>query len=307
MTKKIALIDIGTYSTRMLVVAVHPDKSFDEVFSVGRITSLGRRLKQTGYLQKDAIEETLATLKEYVLMAREFDVSHIFAVATQACREAKNSDDFIQKVKELGIDVRVISGEEEAKLSFMATATALNIQDKFLVIDQGGGSTEFSYGKGKELIDAISFPFGIVNLTETFIKSDPPKEEELESLKQFLKEKIESIPQHMRDFKELVGLGGTITTVVALEKQLYPYNSKKVHGTTITYDAISMWLDKLSKMTVAQRKSIPMIEDKRAEAIISGIAIFQTAMEVLGKDTIKISEWGVRHGQLLSIIESGIL
>lgn len=307
MTKKIALIDIGTYSTRMLVVAVHPDKSFDEVFSVGRITSLGRRLKQTGYLQKDAIEETLATLKEYVLMAREFDVSHIFAVATQACREAKNSDNFIQKVKELGIDVRVISGEEEAKLSFMATATALNIQDKFLVIDQGGGSTEFSYGKGKELIDAISFPFGIVNLTETFIKSDPPKEEELESLKQFLKEKIESIPQHMRDFKELVGLGGTITTVVALEKQLYPYNSKKVHGTTITYDAISMWLDKLSKMTVAQRKSIPMIEDKRAEAIISGIAIFQTAMEVLGKDTIKISEWGVRHGQLLSIIESGIL
>lgn len=307
MAKKIALIDIGTYSTRMLVVAIHPDKSFDEIFSVGRITSLGRRLKQTGYLQKDAIEETLATLKEYVLMAKEFGVSHIFAVATQACREAKNSDDFIQKVKELGIDVRVISGEEEAKLSFMATATALNIQDKFLVIDQGGGSTEFSYGEGKNLIDAVSFPFGIVSLTETFIKSDPPKHEELTNLKQFLKEKIDSLPQHMRNFKELVGLGGTITTLVALEKQLYPYDSKKVHGATITYDVISKWLDKLSKMTVAQRKAIPMIEDKRAEAIISGIAIFQTAMEILNKDSIKISEWGVRHGQLLSIIESGII
>lgn len=307
MAKKIALIDIGTYSTRMLIVAIHPDNSFEEILSVGRITSLGRRLKQTGYLQKDAMEETLATLKEYVMTAREFGVSHIFGVATQACREAKNSEDFIDKVKQLGIEVRVISGQEEAKLSFMATAKALNIEDKFLVIDQGGGSTEFSYGEGKNLIDAVSFPFGIVNLTENYIKSDPPKEEELSSLKQFLKEKIGSLPEHMKNFNELVGLGGTITTVVALEKQLYPYDSKKVHGATLTYDTISKWLNNLSSMTISQRKAIPMIEDKRAEAIISGIAIFQTAMEVLNKDTIKISEWGVRHGLLLSIMENGIL
>lgn len=306
MVKKVALIDIGTYSTRMLVVAIHTDGSFDEIFSVGRITSLGRRLKQTGYLQKDAMEETFTTLKEYVSIAREFGVAQIFGVATQACREAKNADEFIDKVKQLGIDVRVISGEEEARLSFMATARALNIQDRFLVIDQGGGSTEFSYGEGKNLLDAVSFPFGIVNLTETFIKSDPPKEEELVSLKHFLKENIESLPQHMRDFKQLVGLGGTITTVVALEKQLYPYDSKKVHGAMLTYDTISKWLNKLSNMTVAQRKAIPMIEDKRAEAIISGIAIFQTAMEVLNKDAIKISEWGVRHGLLLSKIENGV-
>lgn len=307
MAKKIALIDIGTYSTRMLIVAIHPDNSFEEILSVGRITSLGRKLKQTGYLQKDAMEETLATLKEYVMTAREFGVSHIFGVATQACREAKNSEDFIDKVKQLGIEVRVISGQEEAKLSFMATAKALNIEDKFLVIDQGGGSTEFSYGEGKNLIDAVSFPFGIVNLTENYIKSDPPKEEELSSLKQFLKEKIGSLPEHMKNFNELVGLGGTITTVVALEKQLYPYDSKKVHGATLTYDTISKWLNNLSSMTISQRKAIPMIEDKRAEAIISGIAIFQTAMEVLNKDTIKISEWGVRHGLLLSIMENGIL
>lgn len=307
MAKKIALVDIGTYSTRMLIVAIHPDKSFDEILSIGRITSLGRKLKQTGYLQKDAMEETLATLKEYVMTAKEFGVSHIFGVATQACREAKNSEDFIDKVKQLGIEVRVISGQEEAKLSFMATAKALNIGDKFLVIDQGGGSTEFSYGEGKNLIDAVSFPFGIVNLTENYIKSDPPKEEELSSLKQFLKEKIGSLPEHMRNFNELVGLGGTITTVVALEKQLYPYDSKKVHGATLTYDTISKWLNNLSSMTISQRKAIPMIEDKRAEAIISGIAIFQTAMEVLNKDTIKISEWGVRHGLLLSIMENGIL
>lgn len=304
MAKKVAIIDIGTYSTRMLIAAIHPDRSFEEIFSVGRITSLGRKLKQTGYLQKDAIEETLSTLREYISIARRCNVYYITAVATQACREANNASEFIEKVKSLGIDVRVISGQEEAKLSFMATAKALNIEGRFLVIDQGGGSTEFSFGEGKNLIEAISFPFGIVNLTESFVKSDPPRKEEIENMKLFLKEKISTIPNHMRDFEQLAGLGGTITTVVALEKQLYPYDSKKVHGSILSYESISKWLDKLSSLTLNQRKAIPMIEDKRAEAIISGIVIFQTAMEVLNKDKIKISEWGIRHGVLLSIIES---
>ncbi|MEZ0323126.1 MAG: Ppx/GppA phosphatase family protein [Hydrogenothermaceae bacterium] len=302
MAKKVAIVDIGTYSTRMLIVAIHPDKSFEEIFSIGKITALGRRLKETGYLQREAVGETLTTLKEYVMLAKEFGVENIYAVATQACREAKNAEDFLKQVRDLGIDVRVISGEEEAKLSFLATAKALNIKDSFVVIDQGGGSTEFAYGKGENLINSISFPFGIVNLTETFIKSDPPTEEELKNLKEFLRENIKKAYQSMSDAKELVGLGGTITTVVALEKHIYPYDSKKVHDSVLSYDAITKWFNKLSSMTIRERKAIPMIEDKRAEAIISGIAIFQTAMEIFNRDTIKISEWGLRHGFLLSLI-----
>ncbi|ACN98779.1 exopolyphosphatase [Sulfurihydrogenibium azorense Az-Fu1] len=301
--KILVLIDIGTYSTRMLIIAVHNDGSFNEIFSVGRITALGRKLKETGYLQKEAMEETLAVLREYVLIAKEYHPDKIVAVATQACREAKNAQEFLEKVKQLGIDVRVITGEEEASLSFLATSKALNIQDKFVVIDQGGGSTEFSYGEKDKLIKAISFPFGIVNLTERFIKSDPPTKQELESLQEFLKPQIETAYKEMKDANQLVGLGGTITTVVALEKNLYPYDSKKVHGSTLTYDSVKKWFEKLSSMTLAQRKSIPMIEDKRAESIISGIAIFKVAMEIFQKDTIRISEWGVRHGLLLSYLQ----
>lgn len=303
MAERVGIVDIGTYSTRMLIVAVHPDKSFEEILSIGRITSLGRRLKQTGYLQRDAIEETLSTLKEYVILAKEYQVSRLIGVATQACREASNAQQFIDKVKDLGIEVRVISGETEAKLSFFATSRALNLSGTFLVIDQGGGSTEFAYGEGTNLIQAISFPFGIVNLTENFIKSDPPLQEEILQLKDFLRENIEKVYPTMKEAKEIVGLGGTITTVVALEKQLYPYNSKKVHGSTLTYEVITKWLNKLSRLTVNQRKAIPMIEDKRAEAIIAGIVIFQTAMEVFQRDSIRISEWGIRHGVLLSTIE----
>ncbi|WP_297889434.1 Ppx/GppA phosphatase family protein [Sulfurihydrogenibium sp.] len=301
-TKIIVLIDIGTYSTRMLIVAVHKDGHFDEIFSVGRITALGRKLKETGLLQKEAMEETLAVLKEYTLIAKEYHPDKIIAVATQACREAKNAEEFLQKVKNLGIDVRVISGEEEAQLSFLATSKALKIEDKFVVIDQGGGSTEFSYGEKDKLIKAISFPFGIVNLTERFIKSDPPTEEELQHLQNFLKSQILTAYEDMKDANQLVGLGGTITTVVALEKNLYPYDSKKVHGAVLTYESIKKWFEKLSSMTIQQRKAIPMIEDKRAEAIVSGIAIFKVAMEIFNKDTIKISEWGIRHGLLLKEI-----
>ena len=302
--KIIALLDIGTYSTRMLIVAVHSDGRFDEILTVGRITALGRKLKETGYLQKEAMEETLAVLKEYVQIASQYRPEKIVAVATQACREAKNADEFISKVKQLGIDVRVISGEEEARLAFISTSKALNIDGKFTVIDQGGGSTEFSYGEKSNLIASVSFPFGIVSLTEKFIKSDPPKQEEIDHMKEFLKDQIKKAYEKMKDTKTLVGLGGTITTVVALEYNIYPYDSKKVHGSKLTYQAITKWLNKLASITVNQRKAIPMIEDKRAEAIVSGIVIFQTAMEIFQKDEITVSEWGVRHGLLLELIQN---
>jgi exopolyphosphatase/guanosine-5'-triphosphate,3'-diphosphate pyrophosphatase len=302
--KIVALLDIGTYSTRMLIVAVHFDGRFDEILSIGRITALGRKLKETGYLQKEAMEETLSVLKEYVQIASQYKPEKILAVATQACREAKNADEFISKVKKLGIDVRVITGEEEARLAFIATAKALNIEGKFTVIDQGGGSTEFSYGEKSNLIASISFPFGIVNFTEKYIKSDPPKPEEIMQIKDFLKQQLPVAYEKMKDTEILVGLGGTITTVVALEYNIYPYDSKKVHGSKLTYEAITKWLNKLASMTVNQRKVIPMIEDKRAEAIVSGIVIFQTAMEVFQKDEISVSEWGVRHGLLLELIQN---
>jgi exopolyphosphatase/guanosine-5'-triphosphate,3'-diphosphate pyrophosphatase len=302
--KIIALLDIGTYSTRMLLASVHSDGWFDEILSVGRITALGRKLKEAGYLQKEAMEETLVVLKEYVHIASQYKPEKILAVATQACREAKNADEFISKVKELGIDVKVITGEEEARLAFIATAKALNIEGKFTVIDQGGGSTEFSYGEKSNLITSISFPFGIVNLTERYIKSDPPKPEEIMQIKNFLKQQLPKAYEKMKDTEILVGLGGTITTVVALEYNIYPYDSKKVHGSKLTYEAITKWLNKLANMTVNQRKAIPMIEDKRAEAIVSGIVIFQTAMEVFQKDEITVSEWGVRHGLLLELIHN---
>ncbi len=310
---RLAVVDIGTYSTRLLISGIHLKptleetiKSIEDILSVGRITALGRNVKETGYLQKEAIDETLSVLKEYVLIAREHKVDKIIGYATQACRIAKNGEEFLKKVKELGIDVNLIDGETEAYLSFLATAYGILPESSFVMVDQGGGSTEYAYGKkennGYKLISSKSFPFGIVNLTEQFIHNDPPKEEELQEMKNYIASYISQIAPSMKDTDEIIGLGGTITTLVALEYNIYPYSSEKVHGKTLSKDAVKKWLKKLSSLTVEQRKAIPMIEDKRAEAIISGIVIFDTTLEVFGKESLKVSDWGLRHGAVIKEI-----
>ncbi len=309
MIKKIAVIDIGTYSTRLLIASINTElpteekiKNIKTILSVGRITSLGRNLNKNGFLEEEAILETLKVLEEYVLISKEYRVEKIIAYATQACRIAKNGKDFLDKVRKLGIDVRLISGDEEAYLSFLATAYSINPEKSFIVIDQGGGSTEYAFGNKEEkeyrLINSISFPFGIVNLTEKFIHSDPPEKKELEEMSDFIKEKIKEAKKIM-PAEILIGLGGTITTLVALEYNIYPYDSSKVHGKILSYSSIKFWLDKLSKMTIVERKKIPMVEDKRAEAIISGIVIFKTTLEVFEKESIIISDKGLRHGALI--------
>ncbi len=311
MVEKIAIVDIGTYSTRLLISAVHIKDTLEEtldsiedILSVGRITALGRKLKETGYLQEEAINEVLSTLKEYVLIAREYGVKEIYGYATQACREAKNGNELLEKIKQLGIDVQLISGEEEAYLSFLATAYGVNPQSDFVVIDQGGGSTEFVYGQknnGYQIKDSVSFPFGIVSLTERFIKSDPPEKEELDNMRQFILQHLQKIANYSTA-QQFIGLGGTITTVAALEKHVFPYNSAKVHKTVLSRKAVKKWLDKLSSMTVEERKSIPIIEDKRAEAIVSGLVIFDTALDFFEKDSITVSDWGLRHGAVIKKI-----
>jgi exopolyphosphatase/guanosine-5'-triphosphate,3'-diphosphate pyrophosphatase len=310
---KIGIIDIGTYSTRLLISAVHKKEtlektlnSIEDILSVGKITALGRNLKQTGLLQEEAMQETLSTLKEYKMLADEYKVDYLIAFATQACREAKNSKEFIKKVKNLGIDIHIIDPQKEAYFSFLATAYGVNPDGSFVMIDQGGGSTEYAYAEKDNnqftLKESISFPFGIVGLTEKFIKNDPPTKEELTDLKEYLKNHITKAYKIMKNAKHLIGLGGTITTLVALEYNIFPYSSEKVHKKKLTKDQVKKWFKELSSLTVKQRKQIPQIEDKRAEVIISGIAIFETSLEVFNKDEIIVSDWGLRHGALIDFI-----
>ena len=293
---KVAVIDVGTYSTRLTIAEVKNSK-LKILYEEGRITALGRGVKQTGLLSESAIKETLSALRDYKKKCDQYGVKKCLVLGTEALRVAKNREVFIKALKELGLQIKIISPWEEGKYAYLGAYFAVKPKGRVCVIDQGGGSTEFVYGKGLEVENVVSLPFGIVNLTERFLKNDPPTKEEIENLINYLSGEISKLD---KDVDTLVGLGGTITTLVALEYDIYPYDPSKVNGKTLTKERVKYWFDKLASMSVEERKKFGQIEDRRAEVIIPGIAIFWVTMELFGKEELTVSDWAVKHGAIIA-------
>ena len=294
---RVGAIDVGSYSVR-LTIAEGGNGSIRIIKERGEITSLAEGLKENGLLREDRIEETLRVLEGYRREVEDFGCERVRAVGTEALRRAQNADEFIKLARErTGFEIEIITPEDEGRLAFLAVAYSLKPPGEFLVIDQGGGSTEFVYGAGMEPEKIISIPMGIVSLTEMFIKNDPPKAGELRDLKDYVKEKVKPL---VRKVSRIVGLGGTITTLVALEKGIYPYDPAQVHGSFLERKALSKWLTALSSIPSSRRPMLyPQVERKRARVIISGIAMYEVIMELFGAVSLQVSDWGVKHGLII--------
>ncbi len=295
---RLAAIDIGSYSTRMTIAEI-VDGDVKVLKEFGVITSLGSGVKEEGCLREDRVKETLRVLEDYAQHIKSFGVERVVAVGTEALRRACNSEEFLCTVEEkTGIRVRIINPEEEGRLAYLATAYSLKLEGSNLVIDQGGGSTEFVFGSGYLAEEVVSLPIGIVNLTESFFKNDPPKGGEIDKLYKFLEDKISPL---RREVNQIVGLGGTITTVVALEYGVYPYRSELIHGRELSKGALERWFNALVSIPSHERsRRYPQVEDKRAEVIVSGIAMFIKLLEVFGKDSLRVSDWGLKHGLIVA-------
>ncbi|NPA32342.1 MAG: Ppx/GppA family phosphatase [Aquificae bacterium] len=295
---RIASVDVGSYSVRMSVWDLSEGKP-KPILERGHITALGSKVKQTGLLQEERIKETLRILKEFKKETERLGVREVLLVGTEALRRAKNADEFIARVKEeTGWELKVISPQEEGRLAYLSAVCSLGLSGRNCVIDQGGGSTEYIFGEGKNVGEIISLPFGIVNLTETFLKHDPPTDEEIRNLLSFLEKEIKKVK---REVDNVVGLGGTITTLVALEYNVYPYDPKKVHGKKLTLEQIRKWFETLRRLPAKERSKLyPPIEDRRAQVILAGIAIFLKTLELFGKEELIVSDWGLREGVLIS-------
>ena len=294
---KIATVDVGSYSCRLIIAQVR-DGKIEPLYEEGRITSLYSGVKDSGLISEDRMEETIKVIRSFWERSKEMGVDKFLVVGTEVFRRAKNTQEFKEKLKEsLNVDMKVIAPEEEGRLAYLSVAYSLKPKGRVCVIDQGGGSTEFVFGEGLNIDEIRSFPFGIVNLTEEFIKSDPPRHYELESLKNFLDEEISKV---VRPVDVMVGLGGTITTISAIQNGVYPYDPSKVHGTTLTLDQLMYWLETLSSMKEKDRiRTFPHIEEKRAKVIIPGILIFYRAMVLFGKKEILVSDWGLKEGLIV--------
>ena len=295
---RIATVDIGTNSTRLLIADVE-NGEVKPVLKVGKVTKLGKGVRKTKKLSEESIEKTLTVLREFKELIDKFGAEKIVAVTTEAARLAENSDEFLKKVKELGIELSVLSDREEAELVFWANVSAFKPQGRAMTVDLGGGSTEIVYGTAERIEYLESLKFGVVFLTEKFLKSDPPEKEELSSLEEFVRGELLKVKEHVSPPFEVYAVGGTITSVVAMEEEMEVYRPEVVHGYKVGRDVIEKWYRKLTKMTVEERKKIKGLEENRADVIVPGLAFFKVFCEVFDKDYLTVSELGLLYGLAL--------
>lgn len=263
------------------------------------VVRLGEKIHENGILLKEAMSRGLQTLSQYLERCRAMEVQDIFAAGTSALREAKNSGDFLRRAeRELDLLIEVISGEEEAQLSFLAVARDLKERGKtLLVVDIGGGSTEFILGKGDQIRQWMSLPLGSVRFTEQFLKSDPVREEEWQEMEREIRKRLITIP-HTREPLAMVAVGGTATTLASVEQGLEEFAVEKIHHFILKKEALNNQLSLYRNKTIEERKKIPGLPGARADVILAGAATLYLTMEEVQCPSVLISCHGVRYGLL---------
>ena len=293
-----ASIDTGT-NTILLLIAEIEGENLKPLFEMETVVRLGEGVQENGNLTNAAMDRGLQTLSQYLERCQAMEVQRIFAVGTSALREAKNSEGFLNLVKEkLNLSIEVISGEEEAQLSFLAVVKDLReVKEPILVVDVGGGSTEFILGRDNQISQWISLPVGSVRFTEQFLRSDPIQEEEWQKMERKVRELLVDIP-HPQDPLSMVAVGGTATTLASVEQGLEEFIAEKIHHFVLKKGALGNQLLLYRSKTIEERMKIPGLPAARADVILAGGAILYLAMEELKCPSVLISCHGVRYGLL---------
>ena len=296
---RFAAIDVGTNSVLLLVAERQADGRFTAVEERSEITRLGKGVDQTKSLAPDALETTLKVLERFAQEARELGAQAIVATATSAARDATNGKVFLDGARaRAGLDVEIISGEEEARLSFASAFSDFGGKGPLVVLDIGGGSTEFIYGSATgEVTFRHSFDVGSVRLTERHVKTDPPSHVELESIDAMLVKTFAELPAPPAGFK-MVGVAGTVTTLCAVARRVEPYDPTLIHGATLPFAEVNAALMRLASLPTSLRKTVPGLQPKRADVIVAGGLIFRAAMRALSITEVIVSDRGLRWGLL---------
>ncbi len=299
----VAIIDIGTNNTRIAVFDITGCTSAGDakiILEQDNITRIGENLRQTGRLGDEPMRRTLDMLAGYKKEAASAGADRIVATGTAAMRAASNSADFVSMARGIGIDIEIIPGEIEAELSFRGVLSGMTEPpDRLMVIDIGGGSSEFALGGREGLIRAESIPMGAVVATEKYFNHDPAAEDEIKNFHDFICGEIKTrIAPHVPEGVRFTGVAGTVSTLAMIDLGLEKFDSAKVHGHILHREKTASVTKELLRMTTEQRRAIPGMEPLRADIIHAGIAILDAAFEVLNIDTMLTSLCDLRHGIL---------
>jgi exopolyphosphatase/guanosine-5'-triphosphate,3'-diphosphate pyrophosphatase len=310
---RIGAIDIGT-NTVLLLVAEMRGAELVAVEERATITRLGEGVDKSRELMPEAIARTSAALDAYAEITKRLGVEKMAVVGTSAMRDARGGEKIRAQIKtKFGIDARVLSGDEEARMTFAGALSGLSARPGFpsvsisesedvAVFDIGGGSTEIVRGKNGVIGYAHSFDIGSVRFTERYVKSDPPTPEEIETLKRAAADEFARAASIRAS--RVVGIAGTVTTLAAVALKMADYDGARVHGHVMTREVIAKTVDRLASMPLENRQNVIGLEPKRADVIVAGGIIALAAMDALVADEIMISDRGVRWGLALELASS---
>jgi exopolyphosphatase/guanosine-5'-triphosphate,3'-diphosphate pyrophosphatase len=323
----VAVVDIGTNSTRLLIADVDRDRgALRELARRSEVTRLGEGVDASGSLSDAAVDRVLKVLAEYHDEIDEHDCEANLAVLTSAVRDADNGEQFAARLREdYGLDARVLSGEEEAQLTFLGAMSGQAGSDQTtgqdandgeatregseptVVIDVGGGSTEFVVGRGDKAGFHVSLQAGVVRMSERHIHSDPPEPEELQALATDVREVFtEGLPASEREHvKRGIAVAGTATQAAAIEQELDPYDPTRVDGYDLQLGTIELLLARLADMDEAKRREVVGLHPDRAPTIVAGMIVLGEALRAFELEHVEVSEHDILHGGALRLAGVG--
>ena len=308
-TQRLAGIDIGTLTCRLLIADLPSHGPLKELRSERRILRLGEGVDQSKRLSAAAMDRVIHCLKEWREVIDSYRVDACTAVATSAVRDAGNRSEFLERVKrEIGFDVEIITGEVEAERTLLGIRSGLphGVTD-ILALDIGGGSTEFILDRPEQKPVVRSIDMGVVRLCERILRHDPPTDEEIRRAREWVARETKIAVADMGNYQTatFVGTAGTITSLAAMAQKLPAYEPVRIHNYVLKLGAIHALEVELLSRKKTDRIGLPGLEKGREEVIAAGAIIIRTVMETLGMSSVLVSDLGLREGVLIDLARRG--
>jgi exopolyphosphatase / guanosine-5'-triphosphate,3'-diphosphate pyrophosphatase len=307
---RVAVVDIGTNSTRLLIADVSPEGAVSELVRRSVVTRLGDGVDATGALSGQAIARVFAALDGFRAELDRLAPDANLAVLTSAVRDAANGTRFAASIRaDYSLNARILSGEEEARLTFLGAMSGRPADDPSdcgqpaVVIDVGGGSTEFVVGVDRTPGFHVSLPAGVVRMSERHIHTDPPAPAELQQLAADTHAVfLAGLPAAERArVKRGIAVAGTATSAAAIDQELDPYDPARVHGYPLLLATVELLLARLAEMTETQRRSLVGLDPARAPTIVAGMILLSQAIRMFDLDQVEVSEHDILHGGAISL------
>lgn len=294
--QRLGIVDLGSGTSRLVVYLFEEGKQFRLIDEIRESVRLGEGLASDNRLSPAGIERALSALKLYADFAQATELDHLRVIATSAARDADNGPEFMREVRKLGLDVRVLSGEDEARYGVLAVANSFALGEAW-VMDLGGGSAQLSRMSERRYRYGRAYPLGGVRLTEMFFKSDPPKKAEVEDLERFVRKEMKAVLEEVRGRPlPLVAMGGTVRNLAKLVQKQENYPVDLIHGFLLSKNHLEDLVERLLEHSTAERRDMEGLQTDRADVIAAGALVYRTVLRESGLQGLWISGQGVREG-----------